>query len=353
MNISSGLRLPGRSVRGPQRLVLAILLAMTVTVTVIATTSGMGVAPPGLLALPVVLGGLLLNSTQIRVLLGATTVCAVLVLVDVGLRDFGLGNVVLLLAIGWVGDRLAAERDELGVPGLGGGGMLLEIRERLRQQSVLPDLPHGWRAEVTIKSAGDAGFAGDFLVSSLVADRLELALVDVSGKGVDAGSRALLLSGALGGLLGAVAPEAFFRSANSYLLRQRWDEGFATSVHLAVDLRTGDYLLQSAGHPPAAQFRAGSGFWSTSGAEGTALGVLPDASWQVERGRFGRGDAMLLFTDGIVEVPGRDLTVGIDKLLGEANRLVISTFAGGADRLVGAVAPQSVDDRALVLLWRT
>ena len=33
--------------------------------------------------------------------------------------------------------------------------------------------------------------------------RLEIALVDVSGKGTRAGTRSLLLSGALGGLLGA------------------------------------------------------------------------------------------------------------------------------------------------------
>ena len=38
---------------------------------------------------------------------------------------------------------------------------------------------------------------------------LDLALVEVSGNGVDAGSRALLLSGALRGLLGAVPPENF------------------------------------------------------------------------------------------------------------------------------------------------
>ncbi len=335
-----------------QWLVVVALVALAVAVTILGAAFGADVAPPGLFALPVMLGGLLLDRRQLRLLLLVTLAGAGLVLVENGLDEFRIGIVLLLAVVGWVGDRLAAERDELGVPGLGGGAMLLEVRDRLRQQAALPALPHGWRAEISISSAGGAGFSGDFLVSYAAGDRLELALVDVSGKGIDAGSRALLLSGALGGLLGAVPPEEFLAAANSYLLRQRWDEGFATAVHLALDLTTGEYLLQSAGHPPAAQFEAGSGFWSTSSATGTVLGVLTDPTWQPQRGRLDHGDALLLFTDGIVEVPGRDLSVGVDKLLGEANRLVISTFVGGAERLVGAVAPAATDDRALVLLWR-
>jgi len=351
MKISSGLPRAGadRRTRGA---VLATLLALAVLVSVLAETAGLAVAPPSLLVLPIVLGGLLLDRRSIRLLLVVSAASALVMAVRAGFEEFRPGNVLLLGAVAWVGDRLAAERDELGVPGIGGGAMLLEIRDRLRQQSTLPDLPQGWRAEVSISPADGAGFSGDFSVSKITGSRLEVALVDVSGKGIDAGSRALLLSGALGGLLGAVPPEEFLAAGNTYLLSQRWEEGFATAVHLAVDLRDGSYLLQSAGHPPAAQYRAGSGFWSTSGAEGSALGVMPDASWRPERGRLGRGDALLLFTDGIVEVPGRDLLVGIDKLLGEANRLVISTFDGGAQRLVGAVAPQATDDRALILLWR-
>jgi hypothetical protein len=65
------------------------------------------------------------------------------------------------------------------------------------------------------------------------------------------------------------------------------------------------------------------------------------------------GDALLLYTDGLVEVPGRDLAVGIDKLLGEAERLVPRGFDGGGEVLVKQVAPGSSDDRGLVLLWRS
>jgi hypothetical protein len=66
------------------------------------------------------------------------------------------------------------------------------------------------------------------------------------------------------------------------------------------------------------------------------------------------GDALMLYTDGLVEVPGRDIDVGIDRLLGEADLLVTAGFSGGAARLVQAmqVTGRATDDCGLVLIWR-
>ena len=66
--------------------------------------------------------------------------------------------------------------------------------------------------------------------------------------------------------------------------------------------------------------------------EGPLLGVFPDAKFVSERGRLDRGDALLLFTDGLIEKPGQDISVGIDKLLGEAERLVTKGFRHGAQQ---------------------
>jgi serine phosphatase RsbU (regulator of sigma subunit) len=233
--------------------------------------------------------------------------------------------------------------------------MLIDLRDQLRLQGEMPKLPAPWHAEVVQRSAGAADFSGDFMVSTLSDDgtRLELALVDVSGKGVDAGTRALLLSGALGGLLGAVSPEEFLQAANDYLLRQDWSEGFATAVHVTIDLRDGSYRLAIAGHPPPAHYAGGSGRWRLVELEGLVLGVSARPEFCAETGVLRPYDALLLYTDGLVEVPGRDLSVGIDRLVGEAERLIPRGFTGGAERLVDAVAPRASDDRALVLLWRT
>jgi Stage II sporulation protein E (SpoIIE) len=64
-------------------------------------------------------------------------------------------------------------------------------------------------------------------------------------------------------------------------------------------------------------------------------------------------DALLLYTDGLVEGPDRDFDVGIDKLMGEAERLVARGFTHGARTLVDRVPSSDADDRALVLLWRS
>jgi serine phosphatase RsbU (regulator of sigma subunit) len=263
----------------------------------------------------------------------------------------GAMSVVVLAAVIMLWN--ARSRTRLGVAGTRGEAMLIDLRDRLRSQGELPELPRAWYAEAVMRSAGGASFAGDFLVAAKSPDghRLEVAVVDVSGKGLGAGTRALLLSGAFGGLIGSVPPAEFLPAANAYLLRQEWGEGFATAVYLMLDLRTGEFEVRTAGHPPAAQLHAGSGRWVVQATEGPVLGLIPHAEFSVARGRVLRGDALLLYTDGLVETPQRDISLGIDKLLGEAERLATRGFDRGASRLVDRIASQN-DDRALVLLHR-
>lgn len=307
---------------------------------------------------PLVAAGLLLKRQQVR---QVTALVVLVIVIDALLGRLAIADTPSLVAVGLVavvGNVVTARRDRLGLPAMRSEAMLVELRDRLRAQGEIPDLPPGWEVEVSLRSAGGAAFAGDFVTSSVTecngSSSLELSLVDVSGKGVEAGTRALLLSGALGGLLGAVPPDQFLINANRYLLRQDWPEGFATAVHINLNLTTGEYALESAGHPPAVHFEAGSGHWRVSQVEGPLLGVLPEVSYVQGRGLLGPGDAMLIYTDGLVEVPGRDIDVGLDRLLGAAERLVLrGGFSGGAERLVDEVAAEALDDRALVLVWRT
>jgi len=244
-------------------------------------------------------------------------------------------------------------RNRLGILPIRGDSMLVDLRDRLASQSQLPVLPRNWQAEAVMRSAGGASFSGDFMVAAKTrqGQRLEIVVVDVSGKGLDAGTRSLQLSGAFGGLLGSLPTEGFLPAANEYLLRQEWSEGFATAVHLAVNLETGGFEVRTAGHPPAVQFLAGSGRWVVHWTSGPVLGVVSEAEYSVHRGDLNVGDALLLYTDGVVESPTRDIAFGIDKLVGEAERLVRMGFSGGAERLVASVTSET-DDRALLLLHR-
>jgi len=264
-----------------------------------------------------------------------------------------IGGIGVSFLVGLIILVSSFRRSRLGVAGSRGESMLVDLRERISKQSHIPELPDEWYAEAVLRSAGGSSFAGDFIVASKAGgDRfLEVAVVDVSGKGEQAGTRSLLLSGAFGGLLGALPAGRFLPAANEYLLRQDWSEGFATAVHLSLDLERGDFEIRSAGHPPAVQLLAGSGRWTTHEVEGPVLGLMRRAEFCCVSGNLHHGDALLLYTDGLVETPQRDISLGIDKLIGRGERLLSRGFDLGARRILDELGSGN-DDQALLLLHR-
>ncbi|MFI8289917.1 serine/threonine-protein phosphatase [Streptomyces sp. ms191] len=314
---------------------------------------------PAALVLPIVAGGLLLRPASLLGLYAASAGALIVESLVLGPYLEGParvtpGTVLVVAACGLFGLLIAQFRARVGVPWRRGGTMLFDLRERIRVQSALPRLPKGWHREMALRPAGGQSFSGDFVVAARThgGRTLEVLLTDVSGKGMDAGSRALLLSGAFGGLLGSLPPHGFLPAANGYLLRQDWDEGFATSIHLVLDLESGDYELLSAGHLPALQLHAGSGRWEEKAADGPLLGVYDGAEFHPVKGSLRPGDVLMLFTDGLVEAADRDIAEGIDRLTGEADRYVASGFEGAAWHLIEACAKDVNDDRALLLISR-
>lgn len=232
-----------------------------------------------------------------------------------------------------------------------------QLRMQLRIQGAVPRLPAGWHVDVEQRAANRAPMAGDF-VSSRMHDvggnlHLDLVLVDVSGKGVEAGTRALLLSGAMGGLLGAVGPSDFLGEANDYLRRQSWPEGFASAVYIRVNLETGLYSVRSAGHPPALHMESKAESWRVSDSHGPVLGVLPSVAVRADYKTMRPGDALLLYTDGVVEDPQADIELGTQRLMVAAERAVRSNAMHKvAARLIDEVPTRDDDDRAVVMVWR-
>ncbi|MFD7289616.1 PP2C family protein-serine/threonine phosphatase [Streptomyces sp. NPDC059863] len=337
-------------------LVGLLLTIPAITLTTIAVPVW---CAPSALVLPIVAGGLLLRPASLLSLYAAAAAALIIESMVLGPYPDGParvtpGTVLVVAACGLFGLLIAQFRARVGVPWRRGGTMLFDLRERIRVQSALPRLPKGWHREMALRPAGGQSFSGDFVVAARTngGRTLEVVLTDVSGKGMDAGSRALLLSGAFGGLLGSLPSHSFLPAANGYLLRQDWDEGFATSIHLVLDLDSGDFELLSAGHLPALQLHAGSGRWEEKSGEGPLLGVYDGAQFDPVKGSLRPGDVLMLFTDGLVEAPGRDLGEGIDRLTGEADRYVVPGFEGAAWHLIEAVAKDVNDDRALLLICR-
>jgi Stage II sporulation protein E (SpoIIE) len=341
-----------------------ILFAFLVVLTLVAATSMYlfsGVIVASALMVPLLLTDMLLSPRRVPAMVAIIlAVLAVETYFEYYLpadKSFPARRVVTIILVAVMAALVllvSARRTRLGVGGLAGESMLIDLQARINRQGRIPLLPRDWYVDLATRSAGGTSFAGDFLVAhrGSVSPSLSMAVVDVSGKGVDAGTRSLLLSGAFGALLGSSPAPRFLTSANDYLVAQDWDEGFATAVHLCVNLSTGEFELRSAGHPPAIQFRAGSGRWQLlDDAGGPVLGLVPGAHFPVIRGSLARHDALLLYTDGLVERPRRDIGQGIDRLIGEAERCVQSGFEGAAERLVAKLGT-ATDDCALVVLQR-
>jgi serine phosphatase RsbU (regulator of sigma subunit) len=63
------------------------------------------------------------------------------------------------------------------------------------------------------------------------------------------------------------------------------------------------------------------------------------------------GDSLLLYTDGLVETPGGDLDLGIDRLRGAAED-VLATRRGDAEDVIERIGASEGDDRALLVVRR-
>ncbi|MFL6159346.1 MAG: PP2C family protein-serine/threonine phosphatase [Marmoricola sp.] len=310
--------------------------------------------PQAAMLLPIVLASLWLGP---RTLPWFVVFClaGVVLLLTVGpeITTVSIVRVGVTFAIALLVIVTSFRRIKLGVAGPRGESMFVDLRDRIANQGEIPSLPYEWHVESASRSAGGTSFGGDFIVASKATDgsTLELIVVDVSGKGIEAGTRSLLLSGAFGGLASAVAVDRFLPDANGYLLRQDWAEGFATAIHLHLCLHTGDFELRKAGHPPAVWLHAGSGRWSVLDSDGPVLGLIPDAEFEVVKGRLMPDDALVMFTDGLVETVERDIGSGIDKLAGRAQLLFPTGYQRAARILIDQLS-SSNDDGALVLVHR-
>jgi hypothetical protein len=261
------------------------------------------------------------------------------------------GILVLVASVSLV--LYVASRQRSGLPTPLSEALLSDLRDRLTAQGQVPPLPHGWHAQSAMLAAHGVGYAGDFMVADLDEDddRLELVLVDVVGKGVTAAPSALLLAGALGGLIGAMHDRDLFDAANDFLLRQKADETFATAVHVSLCLRDGGYTILSAGHPPALRWSAQDREWTIDNSRGLALGIQPDPELNASHGVLAPGDALMFYTDGVVEAPGTDLDTGIAWLQGIARAAMLRGVEGVADRIIARV-DRGDDDRAVLIIAR-
>ena len=192
---------------------------------------------------------------------------------------------------------------------------------RTLQESLLPpELPEVAGVEVAAKfhPAGEAfEVGGDFYDVFDTSHGWSVVMGDVCGKGADAAAVTALARYTLRTLgIQETSPAEVLRKLNDALLRQRADRRFCTVAYASLQVNGGgsaEVCLSSGGHPLPYVLRA-DGRVETVGEPGTLLGVLPDVRLSDTSVRLGRGDVMVLYTDGVTEARGPDGMFGADRL---------------------------------------
>jgi phosphoserine phosphatase RsbU/P len=129
-------------------------------------------------------------------------------------------------------------------------------------------------------------------------------------------------------------PSRSLRLLNEALLRQRDDRRFCTVAYAYLEAHNGGIRVgvASGGHPLPMLLRA-DGTVEAVGEPGTLLGVLPDPNLEDRSLTLSPGDALVFYTDGVIE--GRGVAAHLDE---EGLRRLLADCAGaGADAIAARV----------------
>jgi serine phosphatase RsbU (regulator of sigma subunit) len=152
--------------------------------------------------------------------------------------------------------------------------------------------------------------SGDFFTVFPVGEKAAGVLIcDVMGHGV----RSALITGMIRGLVEEHAQVAAdpgqlltrINRALTLILKQADTTMFATCFYVVADIERAQLRFANAGHPSALHIRQnGNGAEKLDGEEprGPAMGIFASATYSTFTQPMGRGDLVMLFTDGLFEV---------------------------------------------------
>ncbi|QGV82092.1 SpoIIE family protein phosphatase [Streptomyces ficellus] len=183
---------------------------------------------------------------------------------------------------------------------------------------------------------------------------IALVIGDVQGHGVAAAATMGQLRSAVRAFaLSGHDPEEVMSGTNRLLIDL--DAGqFATCCYILLDTAAGTTHAVRAGHlPPLLRHPDGT----TDVVDlpgGVVLGVDAEATYPVTPLRLVPGDVLALYTDGLVEEPGTDIDLGIERLRRALAAVGTGPLAETAEGLIReAGAGDRPDDIALLLAART
>jgi serine phosphatase RsbU (regulator of sigma subunit) len=235
----------------------------------------------------------------------------------------------------------------------------LEMAFKVQSQLIptrLPELP-GWGFAARWQPAKEV--SGDYYDFIPGKGRLGIVIADVSGKGMHAAlfmasARSIIRAKATASL----SPADNLSQANALLCADAAQGMFVTLFYAEVAPDHAGLTYVGCGHNPPLWYRADRGEIVELEPTGSVLAVNDDAQYEAKRIETGRGDVLLLFTDGFTEAFNDQRQLfGDDRLKDvlkrhaqESPQGILDAVQRELDAFVGA-APQS-DDRTIVIAKR-
>jgi serine phosphatase RsbU (regulator of sigma subunit) len=228
------------------------------------------------------------------------------------------------------------------------------------QRSLLPqsvpelqglELGDAYESSARVEVGGDVY---DFM--ELPDGRLAVALGDVTGHGIEAAADMAMAKFVFRSLAREhPEPADFLQSANDVVVDEIAPGKFITMAYLVIDGRKGELAAAGAGHPSPRIVRA-DGTVTALETRGLVMGIEPGQEYDEVRAPLASGDAVVLFTDGVLEARRDGELYGfarLDRMLSEQRELPPAELARTIlDDCRSFARGELADDCAVVVVRR-
>lgn len=217
----------------------------------------------------------------------------------------------------------------------------LEEVQRSLLPTTLPDVPGLDLAARYMPAAEELRLGGDWYDAVLRDGHLAVAIGDAVGHGVHAVGLMARASVALNAYLAEGHPPEVVLARLDRLVQQGLPDAVASALVVEVDPVSGAVRYAAAGHPYALLRSADGQVRRLVGAQGPLLGSRSAPMHRRAVASLEPGDALLLYTDGLVERRDESLAAGIDRLASTIAALLTSS----ADALLDAAVEACLGGR--------
>ncbi len=224
------------------------------------------------------------------------------------------------------------------------------------QRAVLPDvLPEvpGWRFASYYSPSGRTEVGGDFYDVLPVDGGVALFVGDVMGRGVTAAAAMAQMRAAVRAYVAIdPSPESVVHHLDQMFETYDYTQ-LVTLVYVLVDDRSNELQVVNAGHPPPVVLHPDRSLVTLSEQVTAPLGLGLERQERVAfKVPFSTTDALLLYTDGLIERRDEDIDVGQERLTRTCGTLTHDDLTECLGQLVEQVRDHTREDDVAALVAR-